>query len=187
MGFGIPTTEETFRANLLNAEKDFAKRFNGIWPRYQQQFIAHLTDAREEMKKAGLNVEYELTLKKFQMCFQETKYRVIILFSHWKQDHIEFADGLTGIDSIIEAVPVNFDGLIDLCVCHPKRLAIELRAQRPNCLVKFIDKRATPSFWLAFYSVLFRHLHSSQMSYPNAMMDVISEFKKISNEYRGSI
>jgi hypothetical protein len=128
------------------------------------------------MTKLGVEVRTEVTLEQFGHLFGIEQFDVIILFAHWHSKAVEFHSGLVDIPSIVENVPINFDGIIDLCVCHPEALAIALRVSRPNCLVKYVNEKADPAFWLYFYLALFTHMNQHDLGYLTALADVIREF-----------
>jgi hypothetical protein len=131
----------------------------------------------------------DLNLDALKDIFQSNKYKVIILFSHWTEnvierdkdksiiyDAVEFPDGFITIPKIIEQIPSHLTGVIDLCVCHPKPLVTALRLHCPNCLVKYIDKPATPAYWMYFYLALFRYLKSNPSNYSVALDKIIEGF-----------
>ena len=174
LAFGIPTSKANFFLDLKRPEKDFPKRF--IWSKYYLQIIQHLEEITPSLKEVGLTIITDLTLNKYGNLFQE--YEVIILFSHWKENKVEFEDGLQEIEKMVNLIPDTFTGIVDLCVCHPKKLASLIRQKKPNCLVKFIDNEATPFLWLYFYSILFRYLKEDEITYLKALEDTAIEFFK---------
>jgi hypothetical protein len=48
---------------------------------------------------------------------------------------VEFSDGMFTVPELVEAVPQDFTGLLDLTVCNSVILANSIRHRRPNCLV----------------------------------------------------
>ncbi len=174
LAFGIPTSKAAFFSDLKRLEKDFAKRF--VWSRYYVQFIQELEEVTPLLKDLGVTIVTDLKLQDYGKLFQ--KYGVVILFSHWKENKVEFEDGLQEIEKMIPLIPDTFDGTVDLCVCHPKNLAELIRREKPNCLVRYIDNEATPFLWLNFYSILFRHLKEQNLTYLKALEDVAIEFLK---------
>ncbi|MBK8703376.1 MAG: hypothetical protein IPN33_06960 [Saprospiraceae bacterium] len=175
-GFGIPNSKESFFEDQENASKDFAKMFGGVWSRYYYQFIRELEFTEPKLFVTGLKIKHNLTLEDFHKMFNS--YYVVVLFSHWKGDAVEFSDGLKSTSEIVEGIPSSFHGILDLCVCHPDRLALLIREKKPNCLVRYIPNKATPIFWLNFYLVLFSYLNSNDLSYLKALEDTIFEFLK---------
>jgi hypothetical protein len=177
VAFGIPTSLEGFRRARENpANRDFVINRCPDARDYQRQIISYTDKLLPVMTALGASVVRDLTLDGFKTLFSQDP-PVIILFAHWDADSIEFADGLASIEDVINAVPIEYGGIIDLCVCHPKKLALELRRLRKNCVVKFAEGRTTASFWLYFYVVLFKKLLSSRMTYLNAVSDTIVNFQ----------
>lgn len=150
--------------------------FGGIWSKYYHQFIRELEFIKPKLIDTGLKIKHNLTLVDFHQMFNT--YCVVVLFSHWKDDTVEFYDGLKNISEIVEGIPSDFHGILDLCVCHPDGLALLIRKKKPNCLVRYIPKKATPLFWLNFYLVLFTYLKSIDLPYLKALEDVIFELLK---------
>lgn len=176
LGFGIPTARAAFFADQQNPKKDFARRFDGIWNKYYFQIVKNLEKLLPIYEEAGLRVVHNMSLADFGAFFSDSKNKVIILFSHWHEDQVEFADGLVEIEAIVDKIPLNYEGIIDLCVCHPTQLSLAIREKRPYCLVRYIPREATPAFWLYFYVVLFRYLEQKDISYLQALEDVIKQF-----------
>src|SRR5262249_45343759 len=107
-----------------------------------------------------------------------SSFDVIILFSHWKGDAVELFDSFADPRAFLEQVPDEFSGLLDLCICHPDKLAETLNRHRQNCLVKRITTTATPCFWLYFYWALFRQLKDDDLTYLAALEKVVKMFIK---------
>ena len=103
---------------------------------------------------------------------------MVILFSHWTSgDEVEFINGMATVEDIIAAVPVEFQGVVDLCVCHPAKLATALQRERPRCFVKSSPDRAIHfTFWLHFYEVLVEVLLHKQVDYCQAIEQTILLF-----------
>jgi hypothetical protein len=77
---------------------------------------------------------------------------------------------------VIAAVPDRFNGILDLCVCHPKELAKTLERLRPRCLVRSSNREATPVFWLYFYDVLTTILQTRRTTYTAALEETFRRF-----------
>jgi len=176
LGFGIPTSKESFFQDQENENKDFAKMFGGVWSKYYHQFIKDLKLIEPQLLETGLKIKHNITLADYHQMFSNNQ--LIILFSHWKDDKVEFSNGLRPICEIVDGIPNNYAGIIDLCVCHPNELAVQIREKKTNCLVRYIPRKATPYFWLNFYLALFNYLKEENISYLKALDDVIAEFLK---------
>lgn len=186
LAFGIPTCEEEFG----NAKSDALGRdfvIKQVWHEYDFHFVSHLKKIEPKMRKLGARIIYDLTLEKFGELFRDASNKVVILFSHWTDETVEFFDGMKTEKEIINVVPKDFDGIIDLCACHPKSLALKLRNHLPEfSLVKRTDVENTPRIWLYFYWAVFTALNDSNNSgdknsgitYLEALEKTVNEFKK---------
>jgi hypothetical protein len=172
LAFGIPTSEADFRADLRSVCKDFARNFNGLWARYEAEFIDPLVKVERIIRNLDTRVVHGLTLARFGALVATAD--VFILFTHWIGEQVEFADGLQPIAPIVEAIPQTYAGILDLCVCRSDRFAAAVRSARTGCLVRHVAERAvTPAYWLYFFMVLFKYLEHHDTSYLNAVAEVI--------------
>ncbi|HWM91273.1 MAG TPA: hypothetical protein VN493_10940 [Thermoanaerobaculia bacterium] len=176
LGFGIPTSQEGFRASWRRGSpQSFARSFRGT-AAYHAQVIAPFRRLESQFRKLGAHLVPDLTLGQYASLFQDRRTHAVILFSHWGGDFIEFRDGPVGIDAFIQAIPADFAVILDLCVCHPVDLISPLRASRPYCLIPYIGTRATPVYWLYFYRDLFRCLRNGSRSYLSASMELVAGY-----------
>lgn len=179
MAFGIPTSKQAFFSSRYEDDKGFAGLFNGVWLKYQHDFANPLQDILPTLTALKVAIVFDLTLDRFRELFLEERYKVFILFSHWKNDSVEFFDGFAKISDIVENIPKESDKIIDLCVCQSDPLKVKLKQNRPNCLVRSAREiDATPHLWLKFYWALFRHLNRKNISYTQALKDTAVTFMK---------
>jgi cell division protein FtsW (lipid II flippase) len=61
-------------------------------------------------------------------------------------------------------------------------LASLLQLERPNCLVRYIDKDATPSYWLYFYLTFFKLITMHDLTYLQALEEVVDLLLDIFNK-----
>ncbi|MGC2237741.1 MAG: hypothetical protein WA584_16375 [Pyrinomonadaceae bacterium] len=178
---GIPICEEDFwDAKDDGLERDFAINCCPVWDKYYVEAICYLEKIEPYLKKLGVRIIHRLKLSDFRNLFDDNLNKVIILFSHWKDDSVEFFDGMATSDAVVNEVPENFEGIIDLCVCHPTNLVIKLRNHLPpSSLIRFIDKKTTPYKWLYFYWAVFTILHDSEVSYLEALEQSVKAFAEI--------
>jgi hypothetical protein len=103
----------------------------------------------------------------------------MILFAHWSDSdgRIELTDGLVSSEQVVSGVPSDFAGIIDLCVCHPRRLVELLKQKCPDCLVKFTDTKATPLWWIYLYAAMFKIL-LTQPDYFQALADAFKSLNQ---------
>jgi hypothetical protein len=126
-------------------------------------------------RELGVRVVHRLTLSRYGELINTAE--VFILFSHWSDNCIEFADGLRKVADVASIIPVNYDKILDLCVCRSEPLVSAVRGTRPHCLVRYVAERAViPRDWLLFFMVLFRYLSDRRVSYIQALEVVVQEF-----------
>lgn len=183
LAFGIPTTESDFVENLKSFNKGFSQFFKDQYgeralKEYIRQILDDLRTIEPILTELGLQIIHKLSLKTFGELFQQSKYDVIILFSHWEYDLIEFSGDLVGKSAVLDQIPTTFSGIIDFCICTSKSMGIDMRIERPNSLIRISKNEALPYFWLYFYLVLFKHLKQGNKSYIEALGDVVAEFSK---------
>ncbi len=170
LAFGIPTCQGGFEQRLKYGTSDYARRYSnkdgrGIWYEYYVSFVQVLNELEPGLRDIGVTVAHNVTSEEFSKLFK--KYRVIILFSHWKNEDkdfplgaVELDEGLVDIDTIVDAVPQDYDGFLDLCVCHPENLPSALLTERPKCSVKYLHHAAKPD--IAFIiSYIFNKSHKN--------------------------
>lgn len=172
---GLPTSRDEFRKALESERADFAKRFLGGWAQYYGQFVTDLVEMESRLRNWGVCIIHNASLTDFAELFARP-FDVVILFSHWSGDSVEFRGGLENVSATLAAIPKGFDGLLDLCVCHPVALARALSIHRPRCLVKHIPVEAAPEYWWRFYRILFSQLHTRELTYLAAMEEVAGAF-----------
>src|SRR5262245_13787283 len=123
----IPTTRSAFFEALEQSEnRDFISNLYPIWPKYKQEVIRYTDQLLPDIATLGVSVFQDVTFDRFKALLNLQKHSVVILFAHWKDESVEFADRLVPVPSIVRSVPLSYKGFIDLCVCHPLRLATEL-------------------------------------------------------------
>ena len=184
LAFGIPLSRDDFDNDREHPNKGFAKKFHGNWNWYVREFAGFFDLFRPHLIELGVKLHPALTFEKFEALFSQ-EFDVIILFSHWEREAIEFHDGLVEYPKIVERIPGGFDRILDLSVCHPDPLVTALRRDRPKCLIRHIKydeegckDELIPRYWLAFYHALFTHLSAHDLTYLDAVEDVIVSFLK---------
>ncbi len=175
MLFGLATDREQFFADQSRQDRDFSRRFRGVWLRYQREVAAVVGATEPVLRSLGVSVEHRSTLHDLSRACE--RYRVVLLFSHWASGAVEFHDGLHPWERVAAAIPQDFDGVIDLCVCHPLPLAYALR-RRHTCLVRYSPVTATPAFWLYMYVAIFRELAVNGGSYVGAVEAVFNQIQQ---------
>jgi hypothetical protein len=174
IAFGIPTSREGFLASRAGSAPSFARQFHGGWSQYEALFLADLHRVEPVLRRRGTHVAHDVTLDRFAALFAD--YPVVVLFSHWAGDAIEFSGGFASPDEIVASIPSSYVGVLDLCVCHPGALVAAVLRERPGCLVRWIEREALPHYWLRFYEVLMRRLNAGDVTYLDALEQVVGAF-----------
>jgi len=174
IGFGVPTTADEFADASQSARSDYVKSWYGGLPQFRRTLLGDIERFIRFAKLFELPIVPALTLKKFTMLLAG-QFVVVVLFSHFDDDHVEFQDGFFCSQQVLEAVPAAFEGILDLCVCHPFSLVKKLDAERP-CLVKWTEKRAAPAYWLMIYEALFTALCTHRLTYLEALDEIMNGF-----------
>lgn len=177
LAFGIPGSRESFMMALENpANRDFVVNCCPVWEKYNYEIVSEIDFIEPVIKTLGVRVIHDLRLEDFGQLFKQESVDVIVLFCHWKDEAVEFADGLADVATVVDQIPPGYSGLLDLCVCHPRSLAVAVRNSRPACLTKFTDKIATPEYWLYFYWALFKMLDDADLTYLSALEATVDTF-----------
>lgn len=175
LGMALPTTDVQYQEHRRqNQHRDYIPNLAGAWPKYVYDFLLHYRRAKVGIERNGGRIVEQLTFDKFPSLFSSA--RIVILFAHWREKsgfagegEVEFYDGLVPVNSVANAIPEDFSGVLDLCVCHPVNLVWRVCQWRSQCLVKFSERKVQPRYWIYFYEVLFRILLETEMSYAQAL------------------
>jgi hypothetical protein len=165
LAIAIPTSIEAFRSDKDNCNKSFAKLYSGGWPQYSRAVIAPFQRHVPEMIRLKTQVRADITLQGFVDLFHSENIDVVILFAHWDDHTVEFFDGPANIESIVEKLLRAPAGILDLCVCQQEKLACAFRQRRPDCIIGFTNKRATPYLWLHFYMLVLKFVNEYELTY----------------------
>jgi len=168
---GIPSSEAGYRHCLQGPAESFAKRY-GIYDQYEHQIVRPLQVLAGRATRLGVRLVRDLTLDGFGSLCSDAEVHAVILFSHWDESGVELRGGFASTQAVIDSVPPEGSGVIDLCVCHPCGLVPRLRDHRPGYLIHFRSIEAQPRFWLTFYAALFLSLHQNPRSYLDAFSDL---------------
>lgn len=180
LAFGIPVSETEFWDAKDDEGRDFVTNCCPVWQVYNLDIISHFEELAPHFQRLGVRIIRALRLTDLRDLFIDNSDKTIILFSHWKDDSMEFFDGMASSDAVVREVPSDFTGIIDLCVCHPMNLAVKLRKHlHPDALVKFTDKTNTPHKWFYFYWAVFTILDESDVSYLDALRKSVEAYAEI--------
>ena len=180
LALAIPTSRESFLECKRKAiNRDFVPNQCSSVQNYEQKVLKIFNLIEAGVRSWGVTIEENLTFARFERLF--TQFDIVILIAHWKdqsesESYIEFYDGLVPILKVVEGIPDSFSGVLDLCVCHPRDLAVLIRDRKPGCLVRLSENRpgskdryiAKPRYWLYYYLHLFSILHQGDYTYLEA-------------------
>ncbi|MEK6280194.1 MAG: hypothetical protein AABN95_07540 [Acidobacteriota bacterium] len=184
IAFGIPTCAPAFQRHLT-LKRDFASNYM-LLQRYSLYVISVFDKLKPALLDLGVQIQTDVTLKQFGDLF-DGKFDVVILFAHWLNDQVEFDDGFADVPKIVVEIKSGFNGLLDLCVCHPRNLVAALQVERQNLLIKSLyQERATPRLWLYFYVALFTYLRDHQATYLQALEVLTVEMHRKIRRVKGS-
>jgi hypothetical protein len=179
--FALPTSRSGFEWSRGQPDSDYAKRFLLGWDQYED-VCDDLSDAVERYKALGVrSIVLDARRENWITAFAEAE--VVIIFAHWLEcktgsGAVEFWDGPFSVEAMVEQIPPEFEGVIDLSVCHPFGFADRAARQKPNCSVWYAEKEVSPSIWAEFYSSIFEVLRQSGMDYREAATRVVLEYRR---------
>jgi len=174
IGMCLPESKKSFYHNLRNFDRnDFTSTFP--WQIYQWQFLATYNELKKPIRKLGARIEERFTFQSFRSAI-DRREPVLILFAHWKENEIEFYDGLVAIDEIVNYIPENYNKVIDLCVCHPGPFVEKVIAKCGHCTIRFRNEKSYPIFWIHFYRTLLLELNSHPSPYKDAFEKTFYSF-----------
>jgi hypothetical protein len=178
IAFGIPVSTEDL---LRNRGRGFARQYDD--QSRTAKFIRTFEATIAVIRRSGAHVVTDLTLDDLAKLFTRERYAVVILFSHMEGDRIEFKDEFVEIPRVVEQIPLEFNGTIDISTCQSRELFRALKQHRPKCLT--IYSTAPILYvqpWLVFYRALFEYLHIQPTSYQRACVKVVHEFLRKAQE-----
>src|SRR5437660_4940776 len=138
LSFGIPTSrEEFFEAKQNPNNRDFAVNHYASWAKYYSDIVGPLDLVEPAIRSIGVRTIHRLTLSEFRRLLFEDRVRVLIVFSHWSDESVEFAEGLHKVSEVIESIPKDYSGILDLGICHPECLYLGVLSSREGCLLSY--------------------------------------------------
>jgi hypothetical protein len=177
----LPTSRSGFEWSRAQAQSEYANRFLLGWDQYEG-VSDDLTDAVERYKSQGVkHVAVDARQEEWLRTLSEAE--VVIIFAHWIESAagagaIEFWDGPCSVEELVDQIPVDFNGVIDLSVCHPFGFADQVARHRPNCSVCYAEYAVSPSIWAEIYCSIFEVLRRTGMDYREAVTRVTLEYRR---------
>ncbi len=177
IAFGIPTSFDLYINARECQTSDLVCNLFPKWEKYCYDFVKPFEAVIPYLNRTGVEILEGATTNSFSSLFLH--YKVVILFTHWKGQTVEFTDGMKQIEEVVDAIPVDFSGIIDLCVCHPVSLVRQIRSNRPYCLIRFQHNKARPAYWLYFYRLIFDLLANNYTNYLDAFEAAVNSLRAI--------
>ncbi len=85
---------------------------------------------------------------------------------------VEFSDGLRTISEVVEAVPENYTGVLDMTVCNSVLLGAAIKKHRRNCQVLINRYPTELDIRLLPYKIAIDRLAQHPAPFANTLMDV---------------
>jgi hypothetical protein len=177
----VPLTREQFFADVTDARKEFIRRWvasfggysvAGLWSDYQP-IAAYALQIVKEARQGGVAA---VTNASFGSWAEMTAARnVVTLVAHWvggPPGAIEYADGPHVLDDVVAALPRDFDGVLDLTVCHSTCAIAAIKRARPRCSVLANRNPANLDLRLAMYRQVLRLIGREGTGYTEALRRV---------------
>jgi len=155
LALAIPLTRERFLADLKQPEiKDFVFQFRKVrgleradpefcWQVYETEEAALVAAVCDEVEHHGVKIANDVSLADLTKLLAQFSIVTLVAHSRFvdsetadlKNPLIEFSDGLVTTPELVQAIPIDFSGLLDLTVCNSVIPAAAIRESRPNCLI----------------------------------------------------
>lgn len=178
MVFTFPLDLEIARAQAHDLTHDFVRSFlesgaglpeDVLWADYAR--IAALSqEVITEARKLGVLVATQATLADFRRVVR--KRPVCTLFAHWAQlsdeGWVEFSDGGATCQELINELPRNYAGTLDLAICNSILCGQNIKRARPRSSVIMHRDESSIGPRVALYGELLRVLASEPTTYTGA-------------------
>jgi len=186
--FCLPLTKEQFNLDSENLSKHFVREHlpinkpieskeGKLWNVYDEEVIQPYLKLKRQFSSYGFSFNESVTFSNFIKLIDNS--HVNILFSHCKtgvDEAIELFDRLVPKDEFVNAIPLNYNKVLDLSVCKPEFTARELKDKRRDEIVKSVTKSISFMLWLYFYGLAFEIIYKQKAEYySNAIDQTISK------------
>lgn len=186
--FCLPLTEEQFNLDKINLAKHFVREHlptnkpieskeGRLWNVYDEEVVQPYLKLKRQFSSYGFSFNESVTFSNFLELIDNS--HVNILFTHCKtgdDEAIEFFDRLVPKDEFVNAIPFNYNKVIDLSVCKPEFTAKELKDKRRYAIVKSVNNPISFMFWLYFYGFAFEIIYKEKVEYySNAIEQTLSK------------
>lgn len=105
----------------------------------------------------------------------------ITLVAHWdKDDRIELADGLHDWTKVADViVDSGFNGVLDLCICHPKPMVPYLKSHSMAVLKHTGLNPSNIIVWLGIYGLMAAKMNEEPISFGDALVAATCELGRV--------
>lgn len=165
---GLPLVRTGFEESLKHSPNIYGAGFVAGWHQYAVQWLTPFRRFLDECMDLGVTYEPTDSLQAIKKCFERREMRVLLLISHWHEEQVEWGGRFEPIEALVGCVEQDFDGVLDLCICHPKRLRELLDLDRPKCLIRYSTQEVDPEYWFPYFKGLFCLLNEGRHSYASA-------------------
>lgn len=173
--FGIPTSKQAFLESRFAVGDSYVRKFVD-WKQYKTLFARDAARAQRKAKTLGVNVRRHVSCQEFVALF-DGEFDVIILFSHWTGEGIEFKGGFGTAAHVVESISnPTFAEFADLTICKSRTFGDQLKRRFIHCTVSVGDVNLSPDRWLAYYLALFKILKQNNLCYFDAVKENLEHF-----------
>jgi len=180
IGLGIPYTREAFQHDRSSKADSYASFYRN-WLHYEACVVKPFGKLVVLAKKLKVDMVFDLRYLDIRDLFcHRPRFKVVIMISHYDQARgtIELSDTDVRVSDFIEEIPIEFSGFLDSPCCNIEELGIGLRHRRPSCLFRYRHGPNDPDVWFAFYRVLLTYLRNRDVTYLQAVEDVVGGLTK---------
>jgi hypothetical protein len=182
LALAIPLTREAWYADKDDERMDFIRSWVASFPGYNVERLwndysrvaAYTNTMAAEADAKGVMVSTAATPESWGRLIATR--RVVTLVAHWVNDagavHFEFRDGLARLERLIDRLPLDYAGVLDLTVCYSAEAIAPFKRARPGCTVLANKKPANLAVRLAMYRQIVKILSVERTTYVEAAMRV---------------
>ena len=178
LAFTFPLDLEEARAQASDPSHDFIQSFlasgagtpeDVLWEDYAR-IAAFSREVLAEAEQRGVLVAADAGLSDWGRLVRQR--RVCTLFAHWDQSAgegcVEFADGRKTCGQLIDSLPADYAGILDLAVCRSIIAGQKIKRARPRATVITHRHESSVGPRAALYRQVLRVLDSDRTSYTDA-------------------
>jgi len=170
---GLPTTDDELLDYAVDPRgRDLLGPHGTTQQKYTRQVMTPLGRVAPTWRDCGVKIYPGCTSKSLHAVVKDGPTDVLIIVSHWVDEPaacIELFDGMCGVDEIAAALPTDFSGIVDLCICSCAGLAKQVASRCPGAYVRWINSDATPAIWFHIYTSVFLEMFENGTDYLTAL------------------